>query len=286
MYSKHSHIRTQLLLLLTVSFPFIAVSAKAANLSTETAKAWDAYVKMTEQRIKAEQSSEKKFLAFDFQDPPIAVRDRTVLFSGEILIKKIAPVRNIPVPDGMIHHWRGSIFIPAVSLDFVLDRVENPHTEDIKQEDVLAYNVLERKPGQLKIYLKLQRKKIVTAIYNTEHRVRYQRLGNGRAVSSSVATRIVEVERLPNNKEREKPEGSGRGFLWRMNSYWRYQQVEGGVIAECESLTLSRSIPFPLEYVVRPLINSVARESMARTLESLRVRMVQAYKLNHHNLES
>ncbi len=45
--------------------------------------------------------------------------------------------------------------------------------------------------------------------------------------------------------KREKPEGKDRGFLWRLNSYWRYQQVDGGVLVECESLTLSReSRPF------------------------------------------
>jgi len=34
--------------------------------------------------------------------------------------------------------------------------------------------------------------------------------------------------------------GDDRGFLWRLNAYWRYEQVAGGVIAECESITLSR----------------------------------------------
>jgi len=65
-----------------------------------------------------------------------------------------------------------------------------------------------------------------------------------------------------------------------MNSYWRYQQVNGGVIVECESMTLSRSIPFLLEYMIRPLINSTARESMQRTLQSMRTRMARAYTSN------
>ncbi len=60
-----------------------------------------------------------------------------------------------------------------------------------------------------------------------------------------------------------------------MNSYWRYEQVDGGVLVECESLTLSRSIPAALLYIVRPLIKSVARESMQRTLRSMRTRMTR-----------
>jgi hypothetical protein len=123
-------------------------------------------------------------------------------------------------------------------------------------------------------------------VYNTEHLVRYQRHGNGQASSSSIATKISELERLHGNAEREKPEGRDRGFLWRMNSYWRYQQVSGGVIVECESMTLSRSIPSLLEYMIRPIINSVARESMHRTLQSMRTRMVRSYKLNPGTLQS
>mgnify|MGYP001612817472 FL=1 len=134
-------------------------------------------------------------------------------------------------------------------------------------------------PRQLRLYLKLQRSKIVTVIYNTEHLVRYQRHGDAQAFSSSIATKISEIERLNDTTEREKPEGHDRGFLWRMNSYWRYQQVPGGVIVECESMTLSRSIPSFLEFMVRPIINKVARESMHRTLQSMKARILRSYAL-------
>jgi hypothetical protein len=69
---------------------------------------------------------------------------------------------------------------------------------------------------------------------------------------------------------RERPQGDDRGFFWRLNSYWRYEQVDGGVIVELESLTLSRDVPLGLRVVVEPLIDRVARESLGRTLESLR----------------
>ncbi len=55
-----------------------------------------------------------------------------------------------------------------------------------------------------------------------------------------------------------------------MNWYWRYEQVDGGVIVELESLTLSRSIPLGLGMVVEPIINRIARESIYRTLDSMR----------------
>jgi hypothetical protein len=182
---------------------------------------------------------------------------------------------TIEITNGMLHHWRGIIFVPGVTLDSVISRVENPRSEDTKQEDVLDSRVLDRAPGQLRLYLKLQRSKIVTVRYNTEHLVRYRRYGPDRAASNSTAVKIAELERFGDG-EREKPQGHDRGFLWRMNSYWRYQQINGGVMIECESMTLSRSIPSPLELLIKPLINSVARKSMERTLQSMRTRLITA----------
>jgi putative flippase GtrA len=248
---------------------------QAADLQPETAKAWIAGVENVERRMSAEMTSGRGFLALDFQNSGAAARERQEVLSGKI------PVKQVPNPDGqpvkmrngMVHHWRGSVFIPGATLDFVLSRVANPRPEDSRQEDVLDSRVLESSPGQLRLYLKLQRSKIVTVAYNTEHLVRYRRHGTEKASSSSVATRIVEIEDFRGRSEREKPEGHDHGYLWRMNSYWRYQEVKGGVIVECESMTLSRSIPTPLEWVIRPLINSVAEESMKRTLESMRNRL-------------
>ena len=46
------------------------------------------------------------------------------------------------------------------------------------------------------------------------------------------------------------------------------------MIVECESITLSRSIPSLVRWMVKPLIESAARESMERTLTSLRDRLI------------
>ena len=89
------------------------------------------------------------------------------------------------------------------------------------EEDVLASRVLRRSGNQsLDVYLKLTRRTIVTATYDTEHHVTFERLSPTLATSRSVSTRIVELG------------GDDRGFLWRLNSYWRYQQVGDGVLVE------------------------------------------------------
>jgi hypothetical protein len=244
------------------------------ELNPATLKSWHGYIDAAESRMAAELKSGAGFLALDFQERNEAARERRNVLAGEILIRKMesfAPAGGrIPIIDGTIHHWRGSIFIPGATMDLVLSRVIDPNQEELRQEDVLQSQVLERGPDSLKIFLRLQRSKYITAVYDTEHSVRVTRFGKSRAASVSIATRITELDA---STLRPRPAGEDRGFLWRLNSYWRYEQVANGVIVECESISLSRSVPSFLEPILRPLIDSAARESMQRTLESMRARL-------------
>jgi len=131
---------------------------------------------------------------------------------------------------------------------------------------VLAVRVLERTPDSVDLFIRMTRTKIVTVTYDTEHHVEYRRHGPLRASSRSVATRITELD----DEGRGKIPGEDRGFLWRMNAYWRYEQVPGGVIVDLESLTLSRAIPLGMGTIVSPLINRIARDSVSRTLDHIR----------------
>jgi hypothetical protein len=226
-----------------------------------------------------ELASDQGFLVMDFQPRSRSAADRRALMAGEVLVSDMETVdsngQNFDVPSGMIHHWSGSVFIPGVTVEEVMARVSDPNQEDTKQQDVLASEVLERGPGYLRIYLKLQRKKFVTVTFNTEHLVHFQWRGEGRATSRSATTRIAEVIDAGKPTEAEKPEGNDSGFLWRLNSYWRYEQVDGGVIVELESVSLSRTVPMILKPIVSPLIRSAAKGSVNRTLDSMRDRFVR-----------
>jgi putative flippase GtrA len=248
--------------------------AAAAQPQPDTVAAWNTYVQSTEQRIAREVSAAGGLLMQDVAP----ARDRTddARRAGGPGIVKMATLdatgRAIVVPNAMVHHWRGGVFIPGVTLDEVLARVANPSPRDFEQEDVLDSRVLDRAPGSLRLFLRLQRSQVVTVVYDTEHAVRYTRHGRTRASSSSVATRIAEVTSPGAANERATPIGQDRGFLWRLNSYWRYEQIDGGVIVTCESISLSRAPPSLLAGALRPLIDHIARGSMERTLSAMRGR--------------
>jgi putative flippase GtrA len=164
---------------------------------------------------------------------------------------------SVHVPSGTISDWRGAVFIPNVTIDRLLHGLQYPGTPP-PQEDVVSSWVIARGADSLRVGIRLVRHAIVTVSYDTEHEMRFRRLTPTLATARSVATRIEQID------------GGDHGFLWRLHSYWRYEQIGGGVLVELRSLTLSRSVPALVRPIASPLVTRVARESMVRTLEALR----------------
>src|SRR5918992_4552652 len=163
----------------------------------------------------------------------------------------------IDIPGGTIYHSSGSTLIRRTTVDRLVRALMYPGTPP-PQEDVLESRVLARTDNSLRVYLKLARTAVVTVVYDTEHRVTFTRHSPAMATSRSVSTRIAERD------------GGDRGFLWRLNSYWRYTQVGDGVRIDAESISLSRRVPVVVRPVAGPIVSRIARESMIRTLAALR----------------
>jgi len=66
------------------------------------------------------------------------------------------------------------------------------------------------------------------------------------------------------------PVGRDGGYLWRLNSYWRFLERDGGTYVQCESITLTRDVPFLLSWIIKPFVTDIPRETLAFTLESTR----------------
>lgn len=248
----------------------------AAQPRPEAIEGWQRYVTAVESRRAEEVKTQVRFLVMDTEAG--GASDRRAVLSGALVVRSMEAKDPsggvVGVPSAMAHHWRGAVFLPGVSLERLLTTLETeaPPTGP----EVLRSAVLARGPSFMKVYLRLQRTKFVTVVYNTEHDVRFVRNGPAHARSMSVATRIAEVESPGTAAERERASGHDRGFLWRLNAYWRYEAAAVGVIAECESISLSRGVPVGLQTITGPIIGSIARESMERTLESLRAMATKA----------
>jgi hypothetical protein len=90
----------------------VTATVGAAELREATVKAFDAYVAAAEAR------SATPFLWLDSR--PAAERRRLLgdLRNGELVIERLRARpggRDLEVPDGMIHHWIGTVFIPKAT---------------------------------------------------------------------------------------------------------------------------------------------------------------------------
>ena len=255
--------------------PGSAASLFAAELHEETVAAWNRYVDATEGRIARELEDGERFLVLDFLVD--AERTRGELLAGGRFIERMetrdGQGERIDVPKGRIHHWRGAVLVPNADLDQVVDGLQFTIPPKELQSDVIESSVLWREGDRLGSFLKLHRTAVVTMHYNTEHEVEYFRPGGGRAWSASRSTRIAELEDVGNPAEREKPEGDDSGYLWRLNIYWRYQQVDAGVLMEYEILTLSRSVPLLLRWMVAPIINRESRRAQTDMLRAMQTKL-------------
>ena len=59
-----------------------------------------------------------------------------------------------------------------------------------------------------------------------------------------------------------------------MNTYWRFLERDGGTYIECEALTLSRSIPTGLGWLIGPLVTSIPRDMVTSALQATRRSLV------------
>jgi hypothetical protein len=178
------------------------------------------------------------------------------------------------IPDAQVHHWAGAVLVPHITLDRLLERLRTEAGHEAAfHEDVIASRVVARDGDRWRVAMTLRRTAVVTVTYDTEYAVDFRRLGPRRASSRSVATRIIELENAGTALERPKAPGADRGFLWRLNAYWRYEEVAGGVLVECESVSLSRRVPALLRPVVEPIVARIARESLVKTLLETRARL-------------
>jgi putative flippase GtrA len=243
--------------------------AATAGQGAPTVAAWRTYEAAIDARYHAASESSSPFFVLDREK----VQDwRKSVTAGTSRMIKIDPPS---IDDGKIHHWVGAVFVPGVSLDTVLLRLKQyAGRESEFYDDVVAAKLLAKEGDRVRIYLKLRRTKIITVTYNTEHEVVYRNIGGSRASARSVATKIAELQDAGTATEREKAPGKDSGFLWRLNAYWRYEAVPGGVLIECESVSLSRPVPW-WATPVRHMIDGVARDSLERTLRSLRAVLVK-----------
>jgi hypothetical protein len=237
--------------------PATAASAQPkTNLKQKTLSAFEEYAGQFEKNIKAMVSGEKPFLWIQSQDPDSLNRIRR----GEILIFKSG--ENVGVPDGIIHVWGVSAFVAGAEAQDALKLLLDYNRHKNIYPSVIDSRVLEKNGDTVRGYLKFRYKKALTVVLNTEHLAKLTALSQGRYFIQVQSTRIAQVVDDGKPDAHELPVGKDSGFMWRLNTYWFLEQVQDGILMECQSLTLTRSIPFGLGWIIKPFVESIPRDSL------------------------
>ena len=253
---------------------------EGSQLKSETAHAFDQYVCGTEKRFRAEVSDQAKFLSVDSWPETDRTKAYAELRQGRIVIRNQLLGKNAPVPGGLIHDWMAIAFLPGARLANTLALLEDyDRDQDYYYPDVVKSKLLSHDGDAFRVFLRLKRTYFITAVFDSEYDVRYTVLNATHAYSQSISTRIAEVNDARGPREEVKPADGDRGLLWRLNSYWRFYQADGGTYVECEAISLTRDIPAGLSWMVGPFLEKIPRESLRFTLTATRNAVLG------HNLE-
>lgn len=244
----------------------MAHTAKPEPLNPATLEAFDSYIHEAETEMEQTLLGRGPFLWSD-SNSERAQRVR----GGEIVAQFWSGRGPVKVPRGLINDWIAAAFIPGTTAEDTLALIQDyDNHKNIYKPEVIDSKLINRHDNDFQIYLRLLKKKLITVVLDTEHEVHYRSLDRTRWVCRSHTTRIAEVENAGSHEERVLPPDTGHGFLWRLYSYWRLQERDGGVVVECQAISLTRNVPFGLTLAVEPIIQKLPKESLIKTLEATR----------------
>jgi hypothetical protein len=260
-----SHTRVNIVVTPTRLLASLLLSILSAHasptLTPEAARAFDRYTES------AEASMNHDLDAGHFLDIDRIAGEKIKLRGGEVRIDPCAPPQDIEVLGGMVQDWRGVMFIPHATIQQVKAVLQDyDNYKQFYKPEVIESKQLAHQGDEYDIFLRLRKRQVLTVVLNTEYHVRYRVPDARRMYVTSHSTRIAEVQDPDRSLTEEEPVGRDSGFLWRLNSYWRFEEADGGVYAECRAISLSRDLPLGLGWMIKGFVTKFPKESMQNTL--------------------
>jgi len=245
-----------------------------AELKPPTIAGFEHYQQAAEAAIEADVSTPDRFLRVFRGDANDRLKIDHQLQRGEVAVARLRAAddgKRIDVPDGLIHHWVGTVFIPGIHLDTAVSLLQdyNRHA-DMFRPNISQSRLIDRDGDRFRVFLRFYMKKIISVTVDTESTADFTHRGPNRVTSAIRSVRVAEVEDAGTPQEHEKVVGRGGGYMWRMNTYWRYLERDGGTYIECEALTLSRGIPTGLGWLIGPIVSNLPRDMLTAALEATR----------------
>lgn len=256
----------QLSLPLGLLFFLIAPAFSRGDAPAAAVSTFNDYAGAVELRLARQHRSRNGFLA-----ESRAPEDEARLRRGEFIVEQLTPAGGTEMPGALLHHWRGTAFVSgATATDFErLIRNFNAYPQHFAPEVVQA-KAVPLTDGHLQAWMRVRQRQVITVVMDSTYEVSFGRLDLRHGYSISRSTRIQEIDSPGTSRERALTPDEEHGFLWRLNTYWSYEERDGGLYMQIESVSLTRSIPTGMGWAVRPFVQSVPRGSLEFTLSSAR----------------
>jgi hypothetical protein len=241
---------------IAIALVWIAGPSPAARLPQSAGRAFDAYIAEVEARLaKKSNSPVSSFL--------VAARQ------GDSLVMEPVNGGSWAAGGGRLHHWRGATLAPgATAKDMLALLMDYNRLARYYAPDVVASRALQSDGERALVAMRFTKQRVVTVVLDAEFEQRSALTESRRGYSSSRSTHIWQVDHPGTNEERRRAEGDDDGFLWRLNSYWNFEETSRGLQIECEAVSLTRDVPAGLGWLVVPIIQSLSRDSLEFTLSA------------------
>ena len=240
------------------------VRGVAAEPSAAAVAAFNAYIGTVEGRLGRQHAGAKGFLV------PVAAESEAGLRRGELVVEKVVPGGGGELPGAMIYHWRGTAFAQgAKAADF--ERLMRDFDGYVRHfaPQVMAAKTLAHDGDHYQASMRVRQKHVITVVMDTSYDVNFGRLDATHGYSVSRSMRTAEIGGAGTSDEHVLTASEEHGFLWRLDTYWSYEERDGGLYMQIESVSLTRSIPVGLGWAIGPFVESVPRESLEFTLRSV-----------------
>ena len=195
--------------------------------------AFNKYAANVEARLAQQHRSIEDFLAGE----QVKARVR----KGEVVIERATPEDAADLPGALLHHWRGTAFVAAATVaDFEgLMKNFNKYPEHFAPQ-VVRTRILspysDQIPDHFTASMRVRQKHVITVVMDITYDVSFSRLNPRHGYSISRSTHVDEISSPGTSKEHALSGKQEHGFLWRMNTYWSYEERDGGLYMQIESI--------------------------------------------------
>jgi hypothetical protein len=257
----------------------LGTALAAAELKAPTLAAFNRYIALSEARMGTEAGQTSAWLWVDRLPADARTRAFTDLRAGHVVVEKMETKdhdKSISVPDGLIHHWIGTVLIPGVPVERAVGFVRTyGGYPDAFGPMIRSATVQSESGDHVRVLMRTETHKVITVVLDATYEVDYTRLSDTRAFVKTSAHDVKEIDSPGTSTERATPAESGRGYVWRINTYCSFEGRAEGTYEQCESISLSRGLPFGIGWMISPFVTSVPRETLEFTLGHVRAALVR-----------